>query len=180
MDASARNQYLNNEILSAPPQKLHLALIEAIIRAIHRGKQHWRAGGNDKACAALIHAQRMVCEILGGFNREVNPRLVQEMSALYTFVFRSIVDGNRRHDEKKLDDALRVLEVERGTWRAVCEELGNAAAGGTGSASGTPGRDVVVDRPDPGVPGRSRPHSRPLSDPSPLDRLPGQGFSWEA
>jgi flagellar protein FliS len=180
MDASARNQYLNNEILSAPPQKLHVALIEAIIRAIHRGKQHWQAGENDKACAALLHAQRMVCAILGGFNREVNPPLVQEMSALYTFVFQSIVDGNRRHAEKKLDDALRVLEIERGTWRAVCEELGSSAAIGTGSASATPGRDVVIDRADRGVPGRSRPHSPPLDDSSPLDRLPGQGFSWEA
>ena len=68
---------LTREIMSAPPQKLHLLLIEAIIRAIRRGKQHWQSGENDKACAALIHAQRMVCEILGGFDREVNPDLVQ-------------------------------------------------------------------------------------------------------
>ncbi len=173
MDASPRNQYLNSEILSASPQKLHLLLIEAVIRAIRRGKQHRQLGENDRACAALIRAQQMVCEILGGFNREVNPDLVRRMSNLYTFVFRLIVDGNRYHDEKKLDDALRILEIERGTWQAVCEQLGGAAAN-------QPGKDVAIDPPERGLPARSRPHSPPPGDGSSLDNRPGQGFSWQA
>jgi flagellar protein FliS len=173
MDASARNQYLNSEILSAAPQKLHLLLIEAVMRALRRGKQHWQCGENDRACAALIRAQQMLCEILGGFNREVNPALVKRMSNLYTFVFRLIVDGNRYHDQQKLDDALRILEIERGTWQAVCEELAAAA-------HGVAGRELSVDGPDRGVPARSRPHASPSGDGSSLDRLPGQGFSWQA
>jgi flagellar protein FliS len=180
MDASPRNQYLNSEVLSASPQKLHLLLIEAVMRALRRGKQHWRLSENDKACAALIRAQRMVCEILGGFNREASPDLVRRMSNLYAFVFRLIVDGNRYRDEKKLDDALRILEVERGTWQAVCEQLGGAAGGGAGSASGRPDRDVAIDPPQRGLPARSRPHGPPLGDGSPLDNRPGQGFSWQA
>ncbi len=173
MDANARNQYLDAEVMSAAPQKLHLLLIEAIIRAIHRGKRYWQSGQNDKACETLIHAQRMVCEILGGFDREVHPDLVQRMAAVYMFVFRALVEGNRRHDEKKLDDALRVLEIERRTWQAVCEAL-------RGAAEVEQGRDVVIDPPLRGVPGPSRSQNLPFPQASPWDSLPGQGFSWEA
>jgi flagellar protein FliS len=173
MDASARNQYLNSEILSAAPQKLHLLLIEAVMRALRRGRQHWQSGENDKACAVLIRAQQILCEILGGFNREVNPGLVKRMSNLYTFVFRLIVDGNRYHDQQKLDDALRILEIERGTWQAVCEELAAAAHEAAG-------RQLGVDGPDRGVPTRSRPYASPSGDGSSLDHLSGQGFSWQA
>jgi flagellar protein FliS len=173
MDASARNQYLDAEIMSATPQKLHLLLIEAIIRTIHRGKHHWQSGEDDKGLAALCHAQRMVCEILGGFDREVNPDLVRRMAELYLYVYRTLVDGNRRHDEKKLDEALRVLEIERGTWQAVCEKLGTAGEVASG-------REVVIDPPTRGVSGPSRHQGLPLSEPSPPDSLSSQGFSWEA
>ena len=120
----------------------------------------------------MNHAQRMACEILGGFRREVHPELVQSMAALYMFVFRSIVDGNRHRDEKKLDDALRVLEIERGTWQAVCEKLGSAAAsGGTGSLPVS--AHSTGETPVP-------PHHMLPTDAASPDSLPRQGFSWEA
>jgi flagellar protein FliS len=180
MDASPRNRYLSSEILGATPQKLHLALIEAIIRAVRQGQRHWQSGENGNACAVLIHAQQMVCEILGGFNREAFPELVQRMSALYTFVFRLLVDGNRRRDAQKLDDALRILEIERGTWRAVCEKLAGAAGNDGGSAGGKPDRDVAIDSPGRGLPVGSRPHRGSHGDGAPSNSHPGQGFSWQA
>ena len=68
------------------------------------------------------------------------------------FVFRSIVDGNRHHDEKKLDDALRVLEIERGTWQAVCEKLAAPRTGGPGSERGDRSARAWNPRTEPAPP----------------------------
>jgi flagellar protein FliS len=174
MDARARDQYLTTEIMTATPQKLHLVLIEAAIRAIHRGRHYRRAGENDKACVALVQAQKIIGEVMAGFRREVDPGLVTNVASVYMFVFRCLVDGNLRHDERKLDDALRVLEIERGTWQAVCQQLTNSAAS---QHRTDPAAEFTASR---GVPPPSRPQGPHLPSLPAADILPSSGFSMDA
>ncbi|MCR4413528.1 MAG: flagellar export chaperone FliS [Thermoguttaceae bacterium] len=125
MTASIRENYLVTEVLTATPQKLHLMLVEAAIRAGQQARQHWRSGDNEAASEALIRAQEIMSELVAGLNREVEPDLVRRVASVYLFIYRSLMEANFLRDESKLADALRVLEIERQTWRAVCEKLGN-------------------------------------------------------
>jgi flagellar protein FliS len=122
MPPLARNHYLETEVLTATPQRLHLLLIEAAIRFAERARRHWRDGNREKAFESMIFAQDAVTKMLKGLNIETPTPLVQEIASVYNFIFRTIVDANRRHDERKLDEALRVLAVERETWRLVCQQ----------------------------------------------------------
>jgi flagellar protein FliS len=122
MPASARNHYLETEVLTASPQKLHLLLIEAAMRFVERARRHWRDGNREKAFQSLILAQDAVTKMLKGLNLQDPSPLVQQITSVYNFIFRTLVDANRRHDERKLDEALRVLSIERETWRLVCQQ----------------------------------------------------------
>jgi flagellar protein FliS len=122
MPASARNHYLETEVLTATPQKLHLLLIEAAMRFAERARRHWREGSGDKAFQSLILAQEAVTKMLNGLDLQDASSLVQEIASVYNFIFRSLVEANRRHDERKLDEALRVLSIQRETWRLVCQQ----------------------------------------------------------
>ena len=55
----------------------------------------------------------------------------------YMFVYRSLIAANLEHSEVRLDDAVRVLEIERQTWRLVCNNLDShgEAEMATGGAS---------------------------------------------
>ena len=128
MQSSVPDSYLETEVMTATPQKRQLMLIEGAIRFIERTRGHWQAGKNDEACETLVRAQELVTELLSGLSSEVNPDLVRKVAGIYLFVFRKLVDAHPHRDEKKLDDALRVLEIERGTWREVCRELANTTA----------------------------------------------------
>jgi len=125
MQHSARENYLATEVMTATPQKLQLMLIEAAIRSAQMARQKWHDEKDDEACESLIHAQQVVGEMLASLNREVAPELVEKVAAVYIFVFRSLMEANQQRSEEKLDDALRVLEIERETWRQVCEKLGS-------------------------------------------------------
>jgi len=125
MDPSARREYLATEVLTATPQKLQLMLIEAAIRSAETAREKWKAEKNDEACEALIHAQDCIGEMLAGLNKEVDSELTRKVAGVYLFIFRSLMEANYHHDEKKLDDALEVLEIECETWRQVCEKLGS-------------------------------------------------------
>jgi len=123
MTVSAQGNYLETQILTATPQKLRLMLIDAAIRSARRTKEHWLAEDHDQACTSLIHAQRVVSELLGSINREASPELGKKMAAVYMFIFRSLSEAGLTRDVQKIEDAVVVLEEERETWRQVCEKL---------------------------------------------------------
>ncbi len=126
MEGSAQESYLVTEVITAAPQKLQLMLIDAAIRAAEKARRLWREQKDEQACEALIRAQEIVGQILGSLNHEPAPDLVRKVAAVYLFIFRSLMEAGFQRDERKLDDALKVLRAERETWRQVCERLGTA------------------------------------------------------
>ena len=123
MQTSAREAYLATQVMTATPQKLHLLLIEGAIRWLSAAQHHWRQNQEEQACEALIRSQEIVSEMLGGVStgkQEVSRRLAE----IYLYVYRTLTEAQLQHEEQKLQDALRVLEIERATWIAVCEKFG--------------------------------------------------------
>jgi len=124
MQSSAREQYLTTQVMTATPQKLQLMLIEAALRSAQRARQQWQAQQNEQACESLIHAQEIVGRLLAALDHEAGANLARKVAAVYLFVFRSLMEANYHRDQQKLDDALRILEIERETWRKVCQPVG--------------------------------------------------------
>jgi len=170
MDASVRNQYLNTEVMTATPQKLHLMVLEAAIRSCEKGRSYWQQDDPMAACEALIHAQDCVGELLATLNQESGLPWVGKMASVYMFIFRQIVDANNNRDEQKLDEALKVLHTERETWRQVCEKFGSQC-----DPQDVPGAGIVDTAHSPA----SGPTAGPIVDTGPVDATPG-GFSLEA
>lgn len=125
MEGSARDQYLVAEVMTATPQKLQLMLVEAAIRFAGRARQLWSERKDEEATDALIRAQDIIGQMLASLDRESALPVVRKVAAVYLFVFRCLMEANCQRDERKLDDALKVLEEERETWRQVCEKFGS-------------------------------------------------------
>ena len=70
MAFSARDTYLGTAVRTAAPQKLQWLLIEAALRSANRGREFWRQGRNDQAIEAIIHAQRVLGEMLAAIDRD--------------------------------------------------------------------------------------------------------------
>lgn len=124
MNQSVRENYLMTDVMTATPQKLQLMLIEAAIRAGEQTRQLWKQEKLDDACETMIKCQRLVTELLCGLNPEVNRELVRKAASVYLFVFRRLSEAQLSRNEELLCEAMSVLEVERETWRQVCEQLG--------------------------------------------------------
>ena len=130
-----RGDYLQTEVMTATPQKLQLMLIEAALRNAQQARHHWAAGREEAACQALIRSQNILAELVGVLSPKNADPVHQRVLATYLFVYRSLIAANLDHNEERLDQALRVLAVERDTWRTVCDRLATSAddgeAGGT-------------------------------------------------
>jgi flagellar protein FliS len=119
-------------VMTAPPQKLHLMLIDGAIRFVRRARQHWAAKEDAQAAEALIRAQNILGEVLAGFNRELDPELVRRVAAVYGIVYRTLLEASAYRDDARLAEVLDILEVERETWRQLCEQLAAEQPGRSG------------------------------------------------
>jgi flagellar protein FliS len=117
--------YQYTEVMTATPQKLQLMLVEAALRHAGQARQHLAGQQFEAAHNALIRSQSILAELLGSLNPSSGDETVARVIGVYSFVYRSLIAANIERSEAKLNDALRVLMVERETWRLVCDRLGS-------------------------------------------------------
>lgn len=127
MSSSARDAYLETQVMTATPQKLQLLLIDAAIRSTQLGQKHWNEGNDDAACEALTHAQEVMSELMASVGIAKSD-ISRRLSGIYIFLFRTLTEAQLRRDEQKLADVIRVLMIERETWSMVCEKFGTTQA----------------------------------------------------
>jgi flagellar protein FliS len=119
---SAADSYLENEVLTATPQKLRLLLIEGAIRFAQAAIRHWEERRNDEACEAIIRCRNIVTELFSVINEKAFAPAAQVYD-LYLFLFGELTEAQRHRDAGQVRGVLRVLETERETWRLVCAQL---------------------------------------------------------
>jgi len=142
---SVRQNYLQAEVHTATPQKLQLLLVEAAIKNVHRTKQAWKEQKYDDGVETLSRAQDIVAEILCSLDKEGSPEIAPKLASIYLFIFRRLAEGGMSHDEQKLEEALRVLNSERETWRLVCEKFGATVGQTTASDASASGHSAKLD-----------------------------------
>ena len=121
--ANASKEYLKSAVMTASPEQLQLMLLDGAIRFTLRGKEALERNDVEGAFNGFERAQRITLELNNGLRREVNPELVDQMAALYDFIYRRLIDANIHREIEAADDALRILRHQRETWAVLIEKL---------------------------------------------------------
>ncbi len=153
MDDSPR-QYLESQILTATPQKLRLLLIEGAIRYARQTLELWEQGQYEPAIETLIRCRSIVGELLSGVRIDESD-LTRKVAGVYLFLFRCLTEAHMKRDRQRVQDTINVLEVERETWRLVCEMMPNTLVPIDGGA-GTIGAPVEILAPAEGIGGPTK------------------------
>lgn len=133
MTTHASDEYLSSAVLTASSEQLQLMLYDGAIRFARQAREAILKGDWETSCDKLIRAQRVVTEMQNGLRPEANPGVCEQMSALYNFVFRRLVDANVQHQVGPLDEALQILEHQRETWKILLDRIGTLEAPEEGS-----------------------------------------------
>jgi flagellin-specific chaperone FliS len=126
VEGSAGNSYLLTAIRTAEPPKLHLMLIEAAIRFCQRAREQFQGGPSDQGTRSVSHASEVVTQLLADL--DPSTEAARNLAGVYLFLLKTLGDVTSDRAEKLLGNVLRVLEIERETWRLVCEKSLGAAA----------------------------------------------------
>lgn len=123
MPASATNPYLRTKIMTASPQQLRLMLYEGAIKFCRQGRAALDRRDFEASYHALMRAQKIVLELASSLKPDVDPQLCQRLSALYTYIYRRLVDANTTRQCDGVDEAIRLLDFERQTWQMLINKF---------------------------------------------------------
>lgn len=129
------NPYLRTKIMTASPEELRLLLYEGAIKFIRQARDGIAKSDHEAAYNGIIRAQKIVLELSTSLNHQVAPELCGKLSALYTYIYRLLVDANLQHDPAKADEAIKLLEYEKETWQMLISKLSDDPAAAAADAN---------------------------------------------
>ena len=140
MSQGPSNPYLRTKIMTASPEELRMMLYDGAIKFCRQGQMAAEEEDHEQVFNNLMRAQKIVLELSTSLNHEMAPELCSRLSALYTYIYRRLVDSSTNKDPKALAEAIKLLEYERETWQMLmdrlAEEGGPAARDGSGGVTG--------------------------------------------
>lgn len=145
MTADSANAYLRTKVMTASPAQLRLMLIEGAIKFARQGRDGMASKDYEACYNGLTQAKSIILELINCLRPEVDPDLCAKLSALYTFMYRRLIDANLEKKPEIVDEVLSLLDYERETWVLLMERLAEEKANG-GAAAGAPAPATTVDR----------------------------------
>jgi flagellar protein FliS len=110
------DDYLENQVLTASPHRLHLLVVDAAIRFARQGLAAMEDSRWEAMDQAFSRARDCVTELIGGINPDVAPDIAESVKSLFTFVYRRLVLGELSRNPQNVQDALKLLQMHRETW----------------------------------------------------------------
>ncbi len=116
---SIADEYLENRVLTASREQLHLMVVDAAILFARRAIQGLENRDFETSFNNFTSCRACVSELLSALNPEPNPELIDRLKALFLFVHERLVNADLYHDSQLARDALKILEMHRETWIEV-------------------------------------------------------------
>jgi flagellar protein FliS len=145
MSGQAMNPYLRDAVLTASPEQLQLMLYDGAIRFASQGGDAIVAKDYEKSYEKFTRAQQIVLEMYKGLNFEVNREICQRMASVYLFIYNKLVDACVRRETKHVEDALKVLRIERETWQLLVDKVSELHRDSGASAEGVASEALAVE-----------------------------------
>jgi flagellar secretion chaperone FliS len=128
MNPQAAQNYLRTKVLTATQEQLQLMLYDGAIRFGQQAKIALQQKNYEQSYNLIGRVQKIVTELSCTLKRDVYPELCDRLSALYTYVYRKLVEANTHHIIESLDEAINLLQYQRQTWAMLLDQLGKQKA----------------------------------------------------
>jgi flagellar protein FliS len=128
MNANVAQNYLRTKVLTATPEQLQLMLYDGALRFGEQARVALLENRFEDSYKLISKAQKIITELSITLKPDVAPDLCKRLSALYTFVYKKLIEANIQHELAPMDEALSILRYQRQTWAMLLDQLGKKKA----------------------------------------------------
>jgi flagellar secretion chaperone FliS len=115
------NQYKNNSILMASPEKILLMLYDGAIRFTRQAIKGMEEGDIATTHHGIAKSLAIITEFTNSLDHQVGGEIAENLDGLYSFMIRELTLGNLKKDPEKLRVVERLLVDLRETWGEAVE-----------------------------------------------------------
>ncbi|MGI6587220.1 MAG: flagellar export chaperone FliS [Peptococcia bacterium] len=110
-------QYQQQQVFTAPPDKLLLMLFDGAIRFCNQAKKALVGQKLEESNYYIIKAEDIILELMTTLKMDFE--FSQQLYSLYDYLYRRLVEANIEKDMVLLDEVVELLTELRQTWAEV-------------------------------------------------------------
>lgn len=118
---NAYQQYQQNYILSAPPEKLVVLLCEGALKFVRLAKKAMEEKDYAGANSYIIRAEDIVMEL--NESLDMDYEISKNLRSLYNFIYQKLIEANIKKDPAAISEIEPLLEDLKETWQRVYIEV---------------------------------------------------------
>lgn len=123
MTTETANAYLRTKVFTASPAELRLMLIEGAIKFARQGRDGLAEGDHEKTYQGLSRSKSIILELMNSLRPEIDHDLCENLTALYTYMYKRLIEANLEKDPAIVDEVISLLEYDRETWVMLMDKL---------------------------------------------------------
>lgn len=121
--------YQDNEVLSAPPERLVPLLYEGLLKNLRRAVKQMRARDIEGKADSVQKASAIVFELVGSLDFERGGDLAGRLAGLYAYFAREITEASRLLDEARMEAVIDMVADLHEAWDQAARQLAGNRAG---------------------------------------------------
>lgn len=109
-------QYQKASIETASREQILIMLYDAAIQFLNKARVAMQNKEIENTHNNLIAAQNIIKEFINSLDHEVAPQLAENLTSLYEYFLRRLVQANIKHQIEPIDEVLKYLKSLKATW----------------------------------------------------------------
>ena len=111
---------LESSVIGADPHHLILMLFDGALLAIGNAKIRMQQNDIPAKGKSISHAIRIIGEGLdASLDKNIGGKLAQDLSSLYAYMLRRLVEANANNDVSALDEVAGLLTELKDAWASI-------------------------------------------------------------
>ena len=109
-------QYQKSSIETASREQILIMLYDGAIQFLNNAKIAIENKNYELIHKNLIGAQNIIQEFINSLDRDVAPQLAENLTSLYEYFIRRLVQANMKRQIEPVDEVLKYLKSLKATW----------------------------------------------------------------
>ncbi len=126
--AKQQKEYLKVKIQTASKEQLVLMLMDGVLRFSEQGRVAIENKDIEKKQFSLVRSQDIIIELLSGLNHELGGEISKNLSRLYTYAIKRLVEANIKNDTTCIDDIQNIFRNLREAWAIAMDNVNRERA----------------------------------------------------
>lgn len=123
MPVAPSNAYLKTKVVTASPAELRLMLLDGAIRFAEQARAGYEQRNLESALEGTTKCQAILTELMCSLRPERNAELCNRLAALYTFMYRRMVEASMSKSAEIAQEVIGLLQYDRETWGLLMEQM---------------------------------------------------------